>query len=239
MVDAAEWSWVRDQVLEPDLPYDHLVLASTLPFLLLPGVHHLEGWDESISEGAWGRPGKWVGEKLRQALDLEHWAAWRSSFDEVTDLLESVVTTADPPSTVLLLGGDVHCSYTAVAALTDVEHPGTAIHQLTMSPFRNDIERVAKAAFTLLNRKGANAAMHRLAKLGKVADVGMSWIVEHGVWFDNGVMSIDLTGRGARLSVDHAVVTDGEQRLRHTLDVELAAGTPSPESSIDGATATV
>ena len=46
--------------------YDHLILASTLPFLLLPGVHHLEGWDESISEGAWGRPGKWVGEKLRQ-----------------------------------------------------------------------------------------------------------------------------------------------------------------------------
>jgi hypothetical protein len=239
MVDAAEWAWVRDTVLEPDQPYDHLILASTLPFLLLPGVHHLEGWDESISEGAWRRPGKWVGEKLRQALDLEHWAAWRASFDEVTDLLRSVVTTDDPPSTVLLLGGDVHCSYTAVAALTDVEHPGTAIHQLTMSPFRNDIERVAKVAFTLLNRKGANAAMHRLAKLGKVADVGMSWIVEHGVWFDNGVMSIDLTGRGATLSVDHAVVVDGEQRLRHTLDVELAAGTPSPESSIDEATATV
>ena len=38
----------------PDRPYDHLVLASTLPFLMLPGVHHLEGWDEAISEGAWG-----------------------------------------------------------------------------------------------------------------------------------------------------------------------------------------
>ena len=87
MVDAAEWAWVRKEVLDPDEPYDHLILASTLPFLLLPGVHHLEGWDESISEGAWGRPGKWVGEKLRQALDLEHWAAWRESFAEVTELL--------------------------------------------------------------------------------------------------------------------------------------------------------
>ena len=81
--------------------------------------------------------------------------------------------------------------------------------------------------------------MHRLARLGKVADVGMSWIVEHGVWFDNGVMSIDLAGRGANLSVDHAIVEDGEQRLRHTLDVELAPGTPSPDSSIDDATASV
>ena len=226
-------------MLEPDQPYDHLILASTLPFLLLPGVHHLEGWDESVSEGAWGRPGKWVGEKLRQALDLEHWAAWRESFAEVTELVREVVTSDDPPSTVLLLGGDVHCSYTAVATLTDVEHPATAIHQLTMSPFRNDIERVAKAAFTMLNRKGANAAMHGLARLGKVADVGMSWIVEHGVWFDNGVMSIDLAGRGAELSVDHALVENGEQVLRHTLDVELAPGTPSPDSSIDGATAAV
>ena len=87
MVDADEWAWVREQVLEPDQPYDHLVLASTLPFLMLPGVHHLEGWDEAISEGAWGRPGKWFGERLRQALDLEHWASFRASFPSSTDLL--------------------------------------------------------------------------------------------------------------------------------------------------------
>ena len=47
-------------------PFDHLVLASTLPWLMLPGVHHLEGWDEAISEGAWSRPGKWIGERVRQ-----------------------------------------------------------------------------------------------------------------------------------------------------------------------------
>ena len=104
MVDAVEWAWVRDAVLEPDQPYDHLVLASTLPFLLLPGVHHLEGWDEAISEGAWGRPGKWVGEKLRQVLDLEHWAAFRESFAEVTELApRGRRRRTTPPSTVLLL----------------------------------------------------------------------------------------------------------------------------------------
>ena len=56
MVDAAEWEWVRKEVLEPDEPYDHLILASTLPFLLLPGVHHLEGWDESISRARGAGP---------------------------------------------------------------------------------------------------------------------------------------------------------------------------------------
>ena len=91
MVDPPEWEWVRDAVLGTDLRYDHLVLASTLPFLLPPGLHHLEGWDEAISEGAWKRPGKWTGEKPRQALDLEHWASFRASFREVIDLLRDVV----------------------------------------------------------------------------------------------------------------------------------------------------
>ena len=119
------------------------------------------------------------------------------------------------------------------------ERPARISEYRTKYQRHNDIERVAKAAFTLLNRKGANAAMHGLARLGKVADVGLSWIVEHGVWFDNGVMSVVLAGRGADLSVDHAVVEAGEQYLRHTLDVELAPGTPSPDSSVDDATATV
>ena len=239
MVDADEWAWVRDQVLEPDRPYDHLVLASTLPFLMLPGVHHLEGWDEAISEGAWGRPGKRFGEWLRQFLDLEHWAAFRESFRETTDLLADVVRREPAPSTVLMLSGDVHCSYTAVAELTSVDHPGTAIHQLTMSPFRNDIERVAKYGNRLLNRKGLNAVVHRLARWSKVADVDLTWVVEHGPWFDNGVMTIELAGRSATVSIDQAHVHGERQELDHLMDVELAPGTPSPESSADSATATV
>ena len=66
-----------------------------------------------------------------------------------------------------MLGGDVHCNYTAAAELTDVDHPATAIHQLTMSPFRNDIERVGKLANRLLNRRRLTAVVHRLARLGQ------------------------------------------------------------------------
>jgi hypothetical protein len=239
MVDAVEWAWVREQVLDPDHPYDHLVLASTLPFLLPPGIHHLEGWNEAISEGAWGRPGAWVGEHLRQLLDLEHWAAWRASFAELTDLLAAVVQRPEPPATILLLGGDVHASYTATAELADVEHPATAIHQLTMSPFRNVIERPAKLAFRLLNRKAAAAAAHRLARWSRVDDVAMHWVVEHGIRFENGLMTIDLAGRRASLAVDRATHADGDQHLERTLDVELGPGTPSPDADVDDATATV
>ena len=68
----------RGHVIGDARPFDHLVLAWTLPWPTLPGVHHLEGWDEAISEGAWRRPGKWIGERVRQILDLEHWAAFRA-----------------------------------------------------------------------------------------------------------------------------------------------------------------
>ena len=87
MVDALEWAWVRRQVLEPEQPYTHLVLASTLPFLLPPGIHHLEAWDEAISEGAHGAGrARWFGERLRQFLDLEHWASFGESFRELVEL---------------------------------------------------------------------------------------------------------------------------------------------------------
>ena len=154
MVDAPEWAWVREHVIDVDHPFDHLVLASTLPWLMLPGLHHLEGWDEAVSEGAWGRPGKWLGERVRQVLDLEHWAAFRESLRR--DRRAAHRCGAARPRRrrpCSCSGGDVHCNYTAAAELTNVEHPVTKIHQLTMSPFRNDIPRVGKLANRLLNRK--------------------------------------------------------------------------------------
>ena len=231
MVDPPEWAWVRDHVIDVDHPFDHLVLASTLPWLMLPGVHHLEGWDEAISEGAWSRPGRWIGERLRQALDLEHWAAFRSSFDETVDLISGVVEAAAPPATVLLLGGDVHCNYTAAAQLTAVEHPDTSIHQLTMSPFRNDIPRVGKVANRLLNRKTFAAIVHRLARWAGVADVGITWHVEHGPWFDNGVMTVEFAGRSAHLTLEHARRSGTTQALEPTVEVELRTERPTRDPS--------
>ena len=108
-----------------------------------------------------------------------------------------------------------------------------------MSPFRNDIPLVGKLANRWLNRKALTAVVHRLARWAKVPDVAITWHVEHGPWFDNGVMTIELAGRSATVSIDQAHVHGGRQQLDHLMDVELAPGTPSPESSADSATATV
>jgi hypothetical protein len=222
MLDDAEWRWVVEQAAgDAAPPAQHLVLATTLPVLLLHGIHHLEGWNEAVVQGAWGRRAALLGEHLRQAVDLEHWSAFRRSFDDLVDLLRRVVGAEEPPASVLLLSGDVHCSYTASARLTQVEHPATAVHQLTMSPFHNPMERPLRLANWALERPPVRWAWHRIARLAGVRDVAVEWRVDHGPWFDNGVMTVVFTGRRAEVEVHHAGLRDGREQLSRTLRTDL------------------
>jgi hypothetical protein len=217
MVDAHEWEWVRHHTVEASRPIHHLLLASTLPFLLAPGLHHLEGWDEAISSGAWGPRGARIGERIRQGMDLEHWASFRKSFDDVTDLLAEVAGGEDPPASILMLSGDVHCSYLAEARLLTVDHPGTAIRQLTMSPFRNPIPRHIQWANPLLDKRWMTTLLHKLARAAGVRDVAADWRIKHGPWFGNGAMTLTLSGEDWSVDVDHAELRGERQLLSRTL----------------------
>ncbi|MCW2985998.1 MAG: hypothetical protein JWR63_3568, partial [Conexibacter sp.] len=59
MLSDEQWDWIDDQ-LTGDV--DHLLIASTLPVLLSPGLHALEGWNEAVCAGAWGRLAARAGE---------------------------------------------------------------------------------------------------------------------------------------------------------------------------------
>ena len=211
MVDDAEWAWVRDAA---DADVDHLLIGTSLPVLTMHGVHHLEGWNEAVSEGAWGRVGLWLGERLRLAADLEHWPAFRRSFGAMVDLVRDVSAGARPPASVLWLSGDVHCSYLARADVEGVER--TAVHQLTMSPFRNPLEPWLRLANRMLDRPAVTAALRWLARRAGVVDPALSWDVDHGPWFGNGLMTLEVEGRTARIEVDHARVVGGVQVLERT-----------------------
>ena len=58
-----EWQWLDEQ-LTGDV--DHLLIATSLPFLLGGGMHHLEAWNEAVAQGAWGKRMAQLGEKIRQ-----------------------------------------------------------------------------------------------------------------------------------------------------------------------------
>ncbi|MFC0623558.1 DUF7800 domain-containing protein [Kribbella deserti] len=226
MVDAHEWEWVRRHTVDATQPIHHLLLASTLPFLLPPGLHHLEGWDEAISSGAWGNKFTKLGEKLRQGVDLEHWASFRRSFDDVTDLLADLVRAPEPPTTILMLSGDVHCSYLATAELRDADHPGTAIRQLTMSPFRNPVGKHIQLAIRRLDGRGLTFLLKALARSAGVGEVAASWRTTDGPWFDNGVMTVVISGDDAEIEVAHAELSGNQQVLKRTLHSSLPNSGP-------------
>jgi hypothetical protein len=198
MLDEEELGWVQDQC-RGDV--DHLVVATSLPFLLPPTIHHLESWDEAIAGGAWGRSLARVGEKLRQGADLEHWAAFESSFRKLANTLLEVARADDGPQSITLLSGDVH--YSSLARVTGTSTP---ISQVVCSPMRNPLP----TKFRMLQRAAyghtTDLPARALARLARVPKTPMKWRLSNGPWFHNAVATVHLDGTSAsvRWEVDRA-----------------------------------
>ena len=116
MVDEDEWYWIAEHARGT---YDHLIIASTLPVFMAKGIHYLEAWNEAVCAGAWGGLAARASEKLRRALDLEHWPAFQRSFATMLELIDELARGdgGTPPATITLIGGDVHTAYIAEVAL--------------------------------------------------------------------------------------------------------------------------
>ena len=110
MLDPQELAWLDAQMQGG---FKHLLIGTSLPFLLPPGLHHLEAWNEAVAGGAWGERLKGFGEWARQTVDLEHWAAWQRTYQQVADMATEVADgrRGPAPDTVTFLSGDVHHSY--------------------------------------------------------------------------------------------------------------------------------
>lgn len=221
MVDEQEWAWIREAINPPDTRIDHLLVGTSLPVFMLPAFHHLEGWNEAVAGGEWGPRAARLAEWLRQVVDLEHWSAFRASFDELVALLGDAARSRQP-QTILLLSGDVHASYIAAGWLPGVDRSRTALHQLTMSPFRNPLHTSIRIANRFASRPGVTRLMRRLARTAKVPKGAASWHLSHGMWFDNGVMTVVIRGRRAMVEVDHAVVVEGRQVLQRRCNAPLS-----------------
>ena len=52
MLDPEEWRWLEEHVTGD---FDHVLIGTSLPFLLTHGLQSLEAWNEAVCNGAWGR----------------------------------------------------------------------------------------------------------------------------------------------------------------------------------------
>ena len=64
-------------------------MADTLPIFLPQAIHNLESWNDAVAAGAWTRAFKGLGERIRRAIDLEHWGAFPHSFERIVELIRS------------------------------------------------------------------------------------------------------------------------------------------------------
>jgi hypothetical protein len=200
MLSEEEWAWVAESMTGD---FDHLLVATTLPWLLSPGLHHLEAWSEAVCAGAWGRPAARAGERLRQALDLEHWAAFHDSFERLAGLFQEVATgrRGPAPASIVVLSGDVHHAYLAQATLPGQTAEHSRVVQAVCSPIRNPLNRRERRTMKLALSRPAAAVGRWLARAARVRPTEVTWEFVQEPTFDNQVGFLDLDGRRAHLTI--------------------------------------
>ncbi|WP_199430877.1 alkaline phosphatase D family protein [Qaidamihabitans albus] len=197
MVSEAEFEWIEGHARGEQ---DHLLIASTLPWLLPEAISHME----SVNERACRRRGLrgWLAEWLRQWLDLGHWAAFRSSFDRLARLVRSVAASEDAPTTIAVLSGDVHHAYVAEAAYP--EQLRSRVHQVTCSPVHNSASRLSRLAFTIGWWRPMAAVSRRWATWAGVPRLPVRWRRVSGPHFGNAIATIDVRGSEAVAFLEQA-----------------------------------
>jgi hypothetical protein len=213
MLDADEAAWLDEQLRGG---VDHVLVGTSLPFLLARGLHHLEAFSEALAQGAWGARGSMLGERLRQVVDLEHWGAFQASFRSVADqVLEVAAGERGPaPSSVTFLSGDVHHSYVSEAWPADGRELGSTLLQAVCSPIRNPLSRNMRFATAVLSYGVAGPVGRLASRSTKVPDAPLTWRYAEGPWFDNNLACLQVKGRGLRMWWLTGEVVDDHERPR-------------------------
>jgi hypothetical protein len=208
--DEEVWEWIVERC---DGDFDHLLIATTVPFLLSPGFDRLEAWNERLCDGAWGGPVSRLSEKLRRAVDFDHWASFQFSFQKLRQLLEEVGSgeRGKAPASIVVMSGDVHHAYLAEIGFRPKAGVESAVVQAVCSPYRNPLDpkerRVVRAGFS----KPFTALARGLARLAGAPSPGMGWRTVEGPCFDNQVATLHLEGREASIRLDKTIAGEEDE----------------------------
>ncbi|MDP9168289.1 MAG: alkaline phosphatase family protein, partial [Actinomycetota bacterium] len=193
MLGDREFEWLKEQVNDRLGEVDHLIIGSSLPWLLPPAIGDLQMVNERAANRS-GRRGRFA-EKIRQAVDFEHWAAFSDSFFALSDLIVDVSSRDGAgPATVSVLSGDVHHSYVARA---DLPGPSASVHQLVCSPVHNYVPRYVKPVFKLGWSDRVAGMTRRWARRNGCAALPFEWNDVSGPFFGNTLATLRISGRQA------------------------------------------
>jgi hypothetical protein len=207
MLDDDELGWLDEHMTGG---FRHLLVGTSLPFLLPPGLQAVEAWNEAVSQGAWGRRAARIGEWIRQAIDLEHWGAFQRSFQAVARMALEVADgrRGARPRSVTFLSGDVHHSYVYEVR----RRRGTRVVQAVCSPMRNPLPRAIRFATAIFCYPIAGFLGTLVARSARVPNAPFRWRKRQGPWFDNCIATLEDHDDGLALTWETGVVGDDVSR---------------------------
>jgi phosphodiesterase/alkaline phosphatase D-like protein len=198
MIGEREFAWLEAQATDNLDEVDHLMLASSVPWLMPPAIGDLEAANERSADRA-GLRGK-LAEKTRRAVDLEHWPAFYKSFLRLAEMIARVARHPSGPTTVSVLSGDVHHSYAARAEWgSGSAEWGTTVHQLVCSPVNNYVPLFLKPVFIMSWSRPAAALARWWARQHGVPTPPLSWANTCGPLFGNTIATLHVDGRSAEV----------------------------------------
>lgn len=229
MLGEDEFSWAEDQMRSAP-EFDHLVVATSLPWLLPPALQDVEGWNERVCADDAHPVRARIGEQARRGADLEHWAAFAASFDRLAQALRAAAGGADGgsgadrrrPATVSVVSGDVHHSYVGEALDEPVADAARArIYQITCSPLNNSVPLVMRLAFRAAWHPWAERGVRAL--LSRTAPVPPNRVTYRrlaGPVFGNAVASLQFDGPRAHLAIRSTEHSDADD-LTEVVSLDL------------------
>jgi hypothetical protein len=221
MVDDDEWNWI---VEEARGDVDHLLLGMSDPYLLAPGMHDFQAWNESLCRGAWGEAMAHIGERIREGVDLDHWGSFHESFDRLTHLVTEIATgkLGGSPASIVALSGDVHNAYLAQVAFRRGSGARSRVYQAVCSPIRNPLKAQERAAQRFGGSKAGELIGRILATAVGLHRPNIRWRYVRGPSFDNQIATLELDGREAHLRVETPVASKDGPRLEPVFAYRLA-----------------
>lgn len=194
LMDESEWAWFEHEVAKPA---SYLLVGTSLPLLLPPGLHELERVTTAACAGRWGRLGARLGEVVRRAAQFNHWAAFPPSFARAMRVLRCAA--APPRRAVVVLSGDVHYAYAAtVRRWGDGSRPHVPVHQLVSSPLCYDLYRTIAGGFRGIVSRPGERVGRWLSRLVGAPPAPADWTVDAGPVLHNVVAHLELAPHGAR-----------------------------------------
>jgi hypothetical protein len=216
-----EWEWVKDRV---DGEHDHLLLASSLPFLLSDGMHDVEAWSEAVTNGVWGKRMQPLGEKVRIGANLDHWACFQQSYREFEELVIDVATgqCGEPPKSMVLFGGDVHhCFVTEVGLPADCPPGKTKVWQAVCSGLRKELQASERLVLAFGHTWIAAKIGRKLAQAANIRPRRLRTHITTRPRFRNQIGTLEIAGGEVGVRIEQCTGRWNDPQLRTVIEEKL------------------